>query len=173
MRFRTDLTPRDLQMPGASRHYRLGIHEGTDFYWANGTPVYAAASGTVIRATLAYERPSETAFNYRRAENIELGYTSSDNLDFYRGMQIWIAQEDGFVARYVHLSEIVPGIVEGTAVTAGQQIGLIGNTGSPASVNSETEDAHLHFELWLDEAYLGQYLRPIEIRELMAALFGS
>ncbi|MCB8926402.1 MAG: M23 family metallopeptidase [Ardenticatenaceae bacterium] len=168
-----DLTPRDLQMPGAPRHYRLGIHEGTDFYWANGTPVYAAASGTVIRATLAYERPSETAFNYRRAENIELGYTSSDNLDFYRGMQIWIAQEDGFVARYVHLSEIAPGIVEGTAVTAGQQIGLIGNTGSPASVNSETEDAHLHFELWLDEAYLGQYLRPIEIRELMAALFGS
>lgn len=168
-----NLTPRDLQMPGAPRHYRLGIHEGIDFYWANGTPVYAAASGTVIRATLDYERPSETAFNRRRAQNIELGYTAPDNLDFYRGMQIWIAQEDGFVARYVHLSEIAAGIGEGTAVAAGQQIGLVGNTGSPASVRSESEDAHLHFELWRDDFYLGQFLRPIETRELLEQLFGG
>ncbi|WP_420630798.1 M23 family metallopeptidase [Candidatus Leptofilum sp.] len=166
-----DLTPRDLQMPGAPRHYRLGIHQGIDFYWANGTPVYAAAAGTVIRATLDYERPSETAFNFRRAENIELGYTAPENLDFYRGMQIWILQEDGFVARYVHLSDIHWQIEEGTAVTAGQQIGLIGNTGSPASVVSETEDAHLHFELRLDDFYLGQFLRPIETRELLEHLF--
>lgn len=166
-----DLTPRDLQMPGAPRHYRLGVHEGTDFYWANGTPVYAAAAGKVIRATLDYERPSETIFNRRRAENLELGYTTPDNLDFYRGQQLWILQEDGLVARYAHLSEIVEGIVEGTAVSAGQQIGLIGNSGSPASINSETADAHLHFELWLGEAYLGQFLRPIETRELLEKLF--
>ena len=166
-----DLTPRDLQMPGAPRHYRLGIHEGTDFYWAVGTPVYAAASGTVIRATLDYERPSEITFNRRRAENIELGYTAPDNLDFYRGMQIWVLQADGFVARYAHLSGIAAEIEEGTAVTAGQQIGLIGNTGSPASVRSESEDGHLHFELWLVDVYLGQFLRPIETRELVEQLF--
>jgi murein DD-endopeptidase MepM/ murein hydrolase activator NlpD len=167
----SDLTPRDLQMPGAPRHYRLGIHEGTDFYWAVGTPVYAAASGTVIRATLDYERPSEISFNRHRAENIELGYTAPDNLDFYRGMQIWILQADGFVARYAHLSAIAAGIEEGTAVTAGQQIGLIGNTGSPASVRSDSEDGHLHFELWLADAYLGQFLRPIETRELVEQFF--
>ncbi len=166
-----DLTPRDLQMPGAPRHYRLGIHEGTDFYWAKGTPVYAAAAGTVIRATVDYERPSEVTFNRRRAENIEVSYTSAENLDFYRGRQLWILQADGFVARYAHLHEIAEGVVVGTAVTAGQQIGLIGNTGSPASVRSETEDAHLHFELWLDEVYLGQFLRPIETRELVEQRF--
>ena len=166
-----DLTSRDLQIPGAPRHYRLGIHEGTDFYWANGTPIYAAAAGTVVRATVEYERPSEAAFNRRRAENIELGYTTEENLDFYRGMQIWILQDDGFVARYAHLSAIAEGVVEGTAVAAGQQIGLIGNTGSPASVNSETEDAHLHFELWLNDIHLGQFLRPIEIRELLEQRF--
>ncbi len=167
----SDLTPRDLQMPGAPRHYRLGIHEGTDFYWAVGTPVYAAASGTVIRAMVDYERPSEIIFNRRRAENIELGYTAPNNLDFYRGMQIWILQADGFVARYAHLSGIAAGVVVGTTVTAGQQIGLIGNSGSPASVRSESEDGHLHFELWLGDAYLGQFLRPIEIRELVEQLF--
>ena len=86
-------------------------------------------------------------------------------------LKTWIAQEDGFVARYVHLGGIAAGIVEGTAVTAGQQIGLVGNTGSPASVRSESEDAHLHFELRLDEMYLGQFLRPIETRELLEQLF--
>ena len=41
----------------------------------------------------------------------------------------------------------------------------------PASVNSETEDAHLHFELWLGDIHLGQFLRPIEIRELLEQRF--
>ncbi len=166
-----DLTPRDLQMPGAPRHYRQGVHEGIDFYWAKGTPVYAAAAGTVIRATVDYETPAEITFNRRRAENLELGYTPPENLDFYRGRQIWILQADGLVARYAHLSEIAEGIVAGTAVTAGQQIGLIGNSGSPAAIDSETADAHLHFELWLDGHYLGQFLRPIEIRELLERRF--
>jgi murein DD-endopeptidase MepM/ murein hydrolase activator NlpD len=166
-----DLTLRDLQMPGAPRHYRLGVHQGIDFYWANGTPVFAAAAGSVIRATLDFEAPSEIMFNRRRVENLELGYTAPDNLDFYRGRQIWILQEDGLVARYAHLREIAPGIEEGTAVSAGQQIGLVGNSGSPASINSETTDAHLHFELWLGDSYLGQFLRPIEIRELLEQRF--
>ncbi|MCP4419398.1 MAG: M23 family metallopeptidase [Chloroflexi bacterium] len=166
-----DLTRRDLQMPGAPRHYRLGVHQGVDFYWSGGTPVYAAAAGVVIRATVDYERPSATTFNQRRAQNLELGYTAPDNLDFYRGRQVWILQEDGFVARYAHLSEIAWGVEEGTAVTTGQQIGLIGNSGSPASVDSQTADAHLHFELWFEDVYLGQFLRPIETRELLEQLF--
>lgn len=166
-----DLTRRDLQLPGAPRHYRLGVHEGADFYWASGTPVYTVAAGTVVRATLDYERPSEAAFNQRRAQNLALGYTAPDNLDFYRGRQLWILQTDGFIARYAHLGGISEGIVVGTAVTAGQQIGTIGNSGSPLSVNSETADAHLHFELRLDGYYLGQYLRPIETRDLLEQLF--
>jgi murein DD-endopeptidase MepM/ murein hydrolase activator NlpD len=166
-----NLTQRDLQMPGAPRHYRLGVHKGADFYWANGTPVYAAVGGTVIRAMVDYEQPSQADFNRRRAQNLELGYTAPNNLDFYRGQQIWILQEDGFVARYAHLGGIAWDIEEGTAVIAGQQIGMVGNSGSPLSVNSETADAHLHFELWLDDIYLGQFLRPIETRELLQQLF--
>ncbi|MBX3060152.1 MAG: M23 family metallopeptidase, partial [Anaerolineae bacterium] len=78
---------------------------------------------------------------------------------------------DGTIARYAHLSGIEEEVVVGTAVTAGQRIGLVGNTGSPLSVSSATEDAHLHFELWLNGHYLGQFLRPVEVRELVAALF--
>ena len=53
----------------------------------------------------------------------------------------------------------------------GDFIGRVGNSGSPASLNDESADSHLHFELWLGEHYLGQYLRPIETRELLEALF--
>jgi len=168
----SQLGVRDLQMPGAPRHYRLGVHEGVDFYWGAGTPAWAAADGIVIRATHDYEPPDEDDFAKRREELRERGYSTEEDLDFYRGMQVWIEHTDGTVARYAHLSGIEEGIIEGTAVTAGQLIGQIGNTGSPASINGPTEDAHLHFELWLDGHYLGQFLRPVEVRELVASLFG-
>lgn len=162
---------RELQMPGAPRHYRLGIHEGVDFYWSAGTAVRAVADGVVIRAMHDYEEPEEIEFDRRREEVKELGYTPADSLDFYRGRQVWIEHEDGTIARYVHLSEIEEEIVEGTAVAQGQTIGKIGNSGSPASIIGPDEDAHLHFELWLNGHYLGQFLRPIEVRERLTALF--
>ncbi|GIK55198.1 MAG: hypothetical protein BroJett015_08610 [Chloroflexota bacterium] len=162
---------RDLQLPGAPRHYRLGVHEGVDFYWAAGTPVLAVADGVVIRATHDYEQPDETVFGRWWQKIREEGASTAEALDFYRGMQVWIEHPDGTVARYVHLSGIEEEVVVGTAVTAGQRIGLVGNTGSPLSVSSATEDAHLHFELWLNGHYLGQFLRPVEVRELVAALF--
>jgi murein DD-endopeptidase MepM/ murein hydrolase activator NlpD len=164
---------RDLQLPGAPRHYRLGVHEGVDFYWAAGTPVLAAMDGVVIRATHEYELPDERVFAEQREELKERGYSTADDMDFYRGMQVWIEHPDGTVARYAHLSGIEEQMVAGTAVTAGQPIGLVGNTGSPLSVSSATEDAHLHFELWLNGHYLGQFLRPVEVRELVAALFSE
>jgi len=78
---------------------------------------------------------------------------------------VWIDHGDGLVSRYAHLSSIEPGIVEGTAVAKGQVIARVGNSGTPGSVSSETYDVHLHLELWLDEHFVGQFLRPIEARE--------
>lgn len=162
---------RELQMPGAPRHYRLGVHEGVDFYWSAGTAVRAVADGVVIRAMHDYEEPNEKSFDEIREEIKQLGYSPEGFLDFYRGRQVWIEHADGTIARYAHLSEIEAEIVEGTAVSQGQTIGKIGNSGSPASVNGPEEDAHLHFELWLNGHYLGQFLRPIEVRERLTTLF--
>ncbi len=167
----TGLTERPLQMPGAPRHYRLGVHEGIDFYWRTGTPIYAVAAGTIIRADLNYKRPSLAQFEAREDEIADLGKTSESALNFYRGRQVWIKHENGFVTRYAHLSEIADDVMIGQTVEQGSLIGFVGNSGSPASIDSQNADAHLHLEIWHDESYLGQYLRPIEAWELVKLIF--
>lgn len=160
----SEMTPRDLQMPGAPRHYRLGIHEGTDLYWQPGTLIRAIADGQIIRASHDYQPATPALVSYWRAETLLQGYTPEGALDFYRGMQVWIQHENDLITRYGHLSQISPDIVEGATVAQGQTLGAVGNSGSPLSLNSDTADAHLHFELWLQDHFIGQYLRPIEIR---------
>jgi murein DD-endopeptidase MepM/ murein hydrolase activator NlpD len=169
----SDIAVRENQMPGAPRHYRLGIHEGADFYWQSGTAVRAVAPGTVIRATVDYKIPTQEIFAGWTAAVYALGYTSAEAHDFYRGMQVWIQHEDGLISRYVHLSAIDTMIQEGVTVQAGQIIGAVGNTGSPVSLEGPDTDAHLHFELWLNDHYLGQYLRPIETREWLAIILNE
>jgi hypothetical protein len=167
----TPITQQDLQMPGAPRHYRLGVHEGLDFYWALGTTVRAPADGIVVRAMHDYVPASDDEIEHWRTLSWGAGYTPQDALDAFRGRQVWIEHQDGTISRYAHLDTIEPDVVVGAAVQRGQSIGTIGNSGSPGSIVSEDEDAHLHFELWLDNQYLGQYLSPIDIREWLEMIF--
>lgn len=166
------LTTRDFQMPGAPRHYRLGVHEGIDFYGHTAgvpvgrrTDVRSVADGVVSRAMVDYEPLTAAQALAWDARSHSLGYTPADVLDGYRGRQVWIDHGEGLVSRYAHLGSIAPGVVEGALVERGQVIGRVGNSGTPSSVTSETIEVHLHLELWLGENYLGQYLRPIESRE--------
>ena len=166
------VTSRDFQMPGAPRHYRLGVHEGIDFYGNTvgvavnrSTPVRAVADGIVVRALTDYEPLTAEQADAWAARSRSLGYTPPEVLDGYRGMQVWIDHGDEVVSRYAHLGSIEPGIEEGAAVTRGQVIGTVGNSGTPGSVSSQTYDVHLHLELWVGDHYVGQFLRPIEARE--------
>jgi murein DD-endopeptidase MepM/ murein hydrolase activator NlpD len=166
------ITRRDFQMPGAPRHYRLGVHEGIDFYASTsgtpiglGTPVRAVAGGTVVRALWSYQPLTASQAKAWSARVREEGYTPPDVLDGYRGRQVWIEHENGLVSRYAHLSAIAPGIVEGAKVEQGQVIGLVGNSGTPESVSNPKGEMHLHLELWAGQYHIGQFLRPIEARE--------
>jgi murein DD-endopeptidase MepM/ murein hydrolase activator NlpD len=168
----TTITTRDFQMPGAPRHYRLGVHEGIDFYGStvgvpvdNRTPVRSVADGVVIRSLVDHQPLTAAQADAWSAQSLSLGYTPPEVLDGYRGMQVWIDHGDGLVSRYAHLRSIEPGIVEGTTVTQGQVIATVGNSGTPSSLRSETYDVHLHLELWVGDHFVGQFLRPIEARE--------
>jgi murein DD-endopeptidase MepM/ murein hydrolase activator NlpD len=163
---------RELRLPGAPRHYRQGIHEGMDFYWGPGREIRAIAAGTIIRADWDYVEPWPELFAHWRSRSAELGYTPDEALDFFRGRQIWIQHENGFISRHAHLSTIDFNIDVGVQIAQGQVIGQVGNSGSPGSLDGPTVDSHLHFELWYgDQGYLGQYLRPIETRELIKTIF--
>ena len=167
-------TSRDFQAPGAPRHYRLGVHEGSDFYTSTAgvtvdrsTEVRAVADGVVVRAMLDYTPLTAARAQAWAGEWQRLGYTPPEVLDGYRGQQVWIEHEGGLVSRYAHLGRIAQGIEVGTRVEQGQVIGTVGNSGTPASLNGPNGEVHLHLELWLDDHYVGQFMRPIETREWM------
>ncbi len=171
------LTSRDFQMPGAPRHYRLGVHEGIDFYGHTvgvtvnrQTVVRAVADGVVTRALVDYQPLTPDEAQRWQDRCLSLGYTPEEVLDGYRGQQVWIDHGGGLVSRYAHLGSIAPGVVEGTPVSQGQIIGTVGNSGTPGSLRSQTYDVHLHLELWIGDHYVGQFLRPIEAREALARL---
>jgi hypothetical protein len=94
-------------------------HHGVEFSNPSGTPIYAAANGTVIFAG------SDTEATYSPWPN------------FY-GNLVAIQHKDNFFTLYAHLSKI--DVKSGEAVEAGTKIGEVGRTG--VAIGS-----HLHFEV--------------------------
>lgn len=89
---------------GMRRHPVLGyskMHKGTDFAAPTGTPIYAAGSGRIERASRfgAY------------------------------GKYIRIRHSGEYSTAYAHLSRYAKGIRRGARVTQGQVIGYVGSTG--------------------------------------------
>ena len=93
-----------------------GSHEGNDIMSPRGTPVVAVADGTIKRLT-----------------RVETGLG---------GVWIYLVDTAGNEYYYAHLNDIVAGLDAGSKVTAGQQIGTVGNTG-----DARWGDCHLHFEI--------------------------
>lgn len=89
-------------------------HHGVDFAAPSGTPVFAASSGVVLSA-----------------DNISLSEAF--------GNAVLIEHGDQLTSLSAHLSRL--DVQLGQWVEAGQQIGLVGQTGRATG-------PHLHFELW-------------------------
>ena len=85
-------------------------HRGTDIPAPEGTPILAAHSGTVIIS----------------------GWNNS------YGNQVLLDNGAGLSTRYAHMTQTA--VTAGEAVTAGQVIGYVGNTG-------DSTGNHLHFEV--------------------------
>lgn len=92
-------------------HRRGGFHPGVDLRAPVGTPVTAAAGGTVTMADRWYAL----------------------------GLTVEILHADGSRARYAHLSSFAPGIAPGAKVAPGQRIGAVGRTGRTTGAHLHVE----------------------------------
>jgi murein DD-endopeptidase MepM/ murein hydrolase activator NlpD len=167
-------------MPNAPREYRSGIHEGVDFYSGYncvdvpaGAPVLAAKAGTVVRADTGFVEMTLEELNAILARTQAQGYTDAEALDKFRGRQVWVDHGSGVVTRYCHLSGIPGGIVAGTQVSAGQLIGLVGDSGTPEAVTNPGVEIHLHWEMRVGNSYLGAGLPADQVRALYQQLFAG
>ena len=163
-------------LPGADRAYRNdGVHEGLDFYeWASCTAVnvavevLAAKAGVVIRADLDYV--DITPADWDRFE--QANFAGAEILDELRGRQVWIDHGHGIVTRYAHLSAIADGIAAGVEVQQGQLIGFPGESGQREVYANPGADIHLHFEIRIADAWLGQGESAEAARQLYLRAFG-
>jgi murein DD-endopeptidase MepM/ murein hydrolase activator NlpD len=151
-------------MPGAPRDYRSGIHEGIDFPAAPGTPVLAAAGGTVARVDLSFLDWNREQQNVALYEALTLGYTSAATLDRIRGRQVWIDHGDHLFTRYAHLSAVGP-LVVGQKIEAGALLGEVGSSGYPQG------GPHLHFEVRIGDDFYGDGLSGAALVRAVSRLF--
>ena len=89
------------------------LHQGTDIFAAHGTPVRSPVDGTV------------------KIHSGGLG-----------GLSVYVVQPDSTYWYLAHLAGIVDGLVEGAAVTTGQVVGFVGDSG-----NARGGPPHVHFEV--------------------------
>jgi len=112
---RADLLCGGLLMPaGQLKQVSRGIaahHAGLDLVAPHGSPLRAAAAGTVVAA-----RPW---FGYGKLVDIDHGH--------------------GVLTRYAHMAGFAPGIRPGVAVAAGQLLGQVGRTGHATTAHLHFE----------------------------------
>jgi murein DD-endopeptidase MepM/ murein hydrolase activator NlpD len=172
------LPQEDDLMPNAPREYRLGTHEGVDFYEgrccvavARGMPVLAAKTGVVIRADLDYQDITAEEMDALLTLSQQQGSTDAATLDRLRGRQVWVDHGNGIVTRYAHLMAVEAGIAKGVVVRPGQVLGYVGNSGTPEGISDADAENHLHFEIRVGDGYLGQGLSAAEMRRLWEKAF--
>jgi murein DD-endopeptidase MepM/ murein hydrolase activator NlpD len=153
-------------LPGAPRDYRAGVHEGIDFPADTGTPVLAAADGTVIRVDTSFLDWTREQQEIALFEAVQLGYTPAATLDRVRGRQVWIDHGRGIVTRYAHLSAVAA-LSVGERVTAGAVIGAVGSSGYPQG------GPHLHLEVRVGDDYFGDGLSGDALARAISRLFRS
>ncbi|MCJ7509650.1 MAG: M23 family metallopeptidase [Dehalococcoidia bacterium] len=172
------LPQEDDLMPNAPREYRLGTHEGVDFYEgrccvavARGMPVLAAKTGVVIRVDHDYQDITAEEMDAMLTLSQQQGSTDAATLDRLRGRQVWVDHGNGIVTRYCHLMDVEAGIAKGVVVRAGQVLGHVGNSGTPEGISDVDAENHLHFEIRVGDGYLGQGLSAGEMRRLWEKAF--
>lgn len=166
---------------GARRLYRHGVHKGTDFFHdpgrgtmiAMGTPALAAGAGKILRADANFRDMDATTYHRVIQECHQTHHSSERNEDLLRGCQVWIDHGGGLITKYAHLDKIKAGLKPGMKVAQGDVVGFVGVSGTGQNLPGRSKHPHLHFEVWLDNAYVGQGFTPSETIGVYEDIFGS
>ena len=167
-------------LPNAPRAYRSGIHRGVDFRcFARGHSAVAALDGRAAVVVAEYEDPESTNRDQLLEIAAQLEATPPYTLLMLYGNYVvidhGIIPDVGHVVTiYAHLQEVDSGIRVGETVQAGQRVGEIGNRGTHASANGDFySDPHLHWELHIDNQFLGAGLSEDETRHVYTTLLAG
>lgn len=172
--------PRDDLLPNAPRTYRYGVHQGVDFQCITlGHPAVAALDGRVVVVVGDYQDPDSDDRDLLLDVGSHLQATPPFTLLSLYGNYVVIdhglIDDVGHVVTvYAHLEEVDPAIRVGLPIRAGQRVGEIGNRGTEAAANGDFGyDPHLHWELHINNLYLGAGLSAAETRQVYTTLFSE
>ena len=167
-------------MPNAPRAYRSGIHQGVDFQcFSLGRSAVAALDGRVVLAVGNFQDPDSDDRDELLGIAERLQATPPFTLLTLYGNFVVIDHGvfpffGHVVTVYAHLHEVDPDIRVGQMIQAGQRVGEIGNRGTHAAANGDFyTDPHLHWEIHIDNLYLGAGLSTEETREVYTTLFSE
>lgn len=148
----------DSSLPGASRAYRKGIHEGIDWYGGETTgvpitkktPVLSMADGVIVRIDHNYKEMTPE----QRQQFLDLGKQNDGQtpqyvLDKLRGRSVWVQHDRGVMARYVHLDRVNMKLNVGQKVKKGEILGYVGNSGTSDGAKGNNEGLHLHLDIFI------------------------
>ena len=164
-------------LPNAAHEYRSGTHQGVDFMCPErGRAAVAALDGRVVVAVGDYENPSPADLDEVLATARRLRATPRDTLVMLYGNYVvvdhGIIDDVGHVVSiYAQLDALDPTIGIGRPVEAGQLLGRVGNSGTDTGALGGS--LRLHWELHVDDQYLGAGLSATETRTVYTTLFSE
>lgn len=167
-------------LPGAARAYRNGTHQGVDFNcFSTDRLATASMNGRVLFTVTDYGDAANQDREALLSNAAAAGITPFWTLAFLYGNFVVIdhGQVPGAghtVTIYAHLDNVDPAMTAGALVDAGQLIGEIGNTGTSTSALGATTPTdpslHLHWEIHVDDSYVGAGLTQDAINPLYDAM---
>lgn len=162
-------------LPNAPRYYRNGVHRGVDFNCGRGNDAFAFRDGTVLLAVRDFVDPFVAQREASLANAAFAATTPHWILMMLYGNFIVIdhgtIEGVGRVTSIsAHLDSVDDAIRVGSPVSAGQRLGEIGNAGTNAGSEQTDASVQLHWEVFIDDDFLGAELGTQETSAVYRAM---